>query len=92
MGPIVLRTVRLNPSHALTGKTRHMLGTQPAPTPSELRIVQYPDDAGYYLFYCDDTGKEFTDTYHDTVDKAMAQAEWEFRVRPAEWQSISTHS
>jgi hypothetical protein len=91
MGPMVLRRIRLGPSHTPTGKTRHVLGSQPVPVPSELRIVQYSRDAGYYLFYCDDSGNEFTDTYHDSIDKAMAQAEWEFRVRPEEWLSVSTH-
>jgi hypothetical protein len=55
------------------------------PPPSELRIVKYDGDSGFYLFYCDDSGKEFTDTYHDSLEEALAQAEWEFGVKPHEW-------
>jgi hypothetical protein len=43
-------------------------------------------DPGYYLFYCDDSGVEFTDTYHDSLDQALSQAEWEFRTKADEWE------
>ncbi|MBB5318006.1 hypothetical protein [Tunturibacter empetritectus] len=26
-----------------------------------------------------------TDTFHETLDEALHQAEWEFEVRPEEW-------
>ncbi len=80
-----LRYIRLGPQHLPTGKTRHFLGTSELPSPSELRIVQYTEDPGYYLLYFDETGEELTDTYHDTLSQAMEQAEWEFGVRPDEW-------
>ncbi len=80
-----LRYVRLGPQHRPTGKTRHYLGTCELPPPSELRIVQYTEDPGYYLLYFDEEGEELTDTYHDTLSQAMEQAEWEFGVRPDEW-------
>ncbi len=83
--PKLIRRVKLGPSHLPTGKTHHYHGTQQLPPPSELRIVQYADDPGFYLFYCDDTGKEFTDTYHETLEEALSQAAWEFTVRPDEW-------
>jgi hypothetical protein len=56
------------------------------PTPSSLAIASYPGEDGYYLFYLDPSGEELTDTFHDSVDAAMQQAEWEFGVRPEEWQ------
>jgi hypothetical protein len=82
----LLWKVILGENHAPTGKTRHYLGAMLAPVPVELRIIKYPEDSGYYLFYCDNSGKEFTDTYHDTVDEAKSQAEWEFNVKPEEWE------
>jgi hypothetical protein len=82
----LLWKIKLGERHTPTGKTRHYLGGAEAPTPVELRIIRYPDDPGYYLFYCDGEGVEFTDTYHDTVDEAKAQAEWEFNVKPEEWE------
>lgn len=84
----LLRRVRLDPSHQPTGRTRHYLGEEELPPPVELRIVQYPGDSGYYLFYCDDSGTELTDTYHDSLEEAFDQAEWEFQVRPDEWEVL----
>jgi hypothetical protein len=84
----VLRRIRLGSAHKATGKTRHYLGAQELPTPGELWIVAYPDDVGYYLLYLDGDGKELTDTYHDTLDRALQQAEWEFQVSPHEWEVV----
>jgi hypothetical protein len=86
--PSILHRCRLTSDHTPTGRTRHLAGGEVLPAPSELRIVQYLNDPGYYLFYCDDTGKELTDTYHDSVEGAMAQAEWEFEVGKHEWESV----
>jgi hypothetical protein len=63
-----------------------MRGRQTLPVPFELRIVRFFDDSGCYLFYCDEDGREFTDTYHANPEGAMAQAAWEFGVRPDEWE------
>jgi hypothetical protein len=30
-----------------------------------------------------------TDTYHDSIEDAMAQADFEFEVRPDEWESVT---
>jgi len=84
--PDVLQRIRLGSSHRPSGKTRHLQGSELLPTPSELRIVKYPGDSGFYLFYCDDTGAEFTDTYHDTLEGALAQAQWEFEVKKNDWE------
>ncbi len=81
----LLWRIRLGDAHKPTGRTRHFVGNTPAPIPVELSIVQYPGDPGYYLFYCDESGKKFTDTYHESVEQAKAQAEWEYNVRPEEW-------
>jgi hypothetical protein len=84
--PNLLRKVTLGERHSPTGFTRHTRNGRPLPPPTELRIVQYPGDPGYYLFYCDESGKELTDTYHDTLDSAYEQARTEFGVEPSEWR------
>lgn len=83
--PNLICRLRLGPSHQPTGKTRHFFGSSEIPLPVELRIVQYDGDPGLYLFYCDPTGKEMTDTYHDSLEGAMSQADWEFNVKPEDW-------
>jgi hypothetical protein len=85
--PQLIRLITLGSSHVSTGKTRHIHGAAEIPAPHQLRIVKYEGDPGYYLLYCDESGKELTDTYHDTLDAAMLQATWEFNVQPDEWES-----
>jgi hypothetical protein len=82
----LLHRVVLSERHQPTGFTRHTLNGLPLQPPSELRIVQYRGDPGYYLLYCDSAGKELTDTYHDTIKSALEQAQAEFGVEPGEWQ------
>ena len=83
----VICRITMTARHAPTGNTRHLDGVtgEEFPPPIELRIVQYAGDPGFYLFYCDETGAEFTDTYHDTLEGAKAQAAFEFNVQPNEW-------
>jgi hypothetical protein len=85
---VVLRQVALTDKHKPTGGTRHYIGSEELPAPASLKIARYEEDAGYYLFYCDEAGTELTDTYHDSLDQALAQAEWEFGVEPGEWEPV----
>ena len=75
-------------NYQATGKTKHFYGSMEFPMPHELQIVQYQGDKGFYLFYCGKNGNEFTDTYHETLEDALTQAEWEFNVRPDAWSKF----
>jgi hypothetical protein len=46
--------------------------------PASLALAQYDDDPGIYLFYCDEDWNAVTDAYHDDLEHAVAQAEFEF--------------
>jgi hypothetical protein len=61
-----------------TGKTRHVVEGKEATDFAGLAIAQYRSGPGFYLFYCDDEWNAITDTYHDTIDAAIEQAEFEF--------------
>ncbi|UOP05696.2 hypothetical protein [Conchiformibius kuhniae] len=71
--------------HRCTNAVIHSDQTGILPPPQTLQIAKYPDDTGSYLFYLDKDGIEQTDTYHDSLDAAFAQAELEFGVKPEEW-------
>jgi hypothetical protein len=87
--PRLLRQINLDPvQHKPTGRTLHREGTRGLPRAHELKIVQFEGDAGYYLLHIDSNGEEITDTYHPTLEDAMKQAEWEYRVRNDEWRNI----
>lgn len=83
----ILKKIKLGPRHIPTGKTKHFDSSVELGKPSILKIVQYKDDAGFYLIYCDDRGEELTDTYHDSLKDAMDQAKWEFQIEPQEWEA-----
>lgn len=72
-----------------SGKSRHIHGGVELPPPAELRIVRYGENSGFYLFCCRADGDEVTDTSRGSSEEAMAQAEWEFRVRSDEWVVIA---
>ena len=87
-GYTLLRQIKLGPLHRPTRKTRHYQGGKELSDPTELRIIKYLDAPGYYLLYLDSQGVELTDTYHETLESALAQAEWEFQVTPKEWEIL----
>jgi hypothetical protein len=61
-----------------TGRTRHVVGGEQAHGFAALAIAKYDSDPGYYLFYCDAAWSAVTDTYHETIAAAVAQAQYEF--------------
>ncbi|MBA3393759.1 MAG: hypothetical protein H0T89_14015 [Deltaproteobacteria bacterium] len=81
-----VRRVRLGPSHVPTGYTRHDAGGELIPAPAELHIVRMDGDPGFLLLYLDEQGNEMTDTYHESLERALEQARREFGVEPSEWQ------
>ncbi len=86
----VLATVVLGAEHAVTGFTRHVDvwpdGTEEeVRPPSRLRIIRESGGAGVLLLYEDESGNWLSDTYHESVEDAMAQAELEFTVRREDW-------
>ena len=82
---VVLRRIVLKHRHQSTGNTRHYRDGRELPAPAALEIARYAGDAGFYLFYLDAAGDEITDTYHESMEDAVSQAEWEFVVGEVEW-------
>jgi hypothetical protein len=49
-----------------------------------LEIATYGSDSGFFLFHLCADGSG-TDTWHQTLDDAFHQAEFEFKVSRDEW-------
>jgi hypothetical protein len=75
----------LNSNHARRNNTSHYVGGTLLIDLYGLAICKYVDDAGYYLFYCNSDWKEFTDTYHGSIEDAIDQAEFEFANTHEDW-------
>ena len=71
--------------HKATEKTRHIVGGQVQSPMAGLAICQYPEDSGYYLFYCDADWTEVTDTWHASIEDAKHQAEFEYEGSSKTW-------
>jgi len=68
-----------------TGRTEHIhIGKTVEPTVG-LAICKYDNENGYYLFGCNSNWDSVTDTWHETIDDAIEQAEWEYEGLSGAW-------
>jgi hypothetical protein len=75
----------------VTGKTTHEIGrmtqdrlkVDKIPDPKTIEIVQR--DGACYLLRLDAAGICISDTWHETIEAAKAQASFEFGIRESEW-------
>jgi len=44
------------------------------------------------MFHLDHEGTELTDTWHESIGDAFAQAEFEFGIKPEEWSRLDAGS
>ena len=77
-GALVIRWAEVTADVLATDRTRHVVDGEPKGPFAQLAIVRYPGDDGYHLFYLDTGGGVITDTYHDTLERAVEQADYEY--------------
>lgn len=85
----VLLAVDLDQRFKPTGATRHFVNGSLMEVPKKLAICIYteaPDD--YYLFYCNDQWKVMNDTCHESLARAIDQAEFEFVGIANVWKDV----
>jgi len=76
-GAVVVRWAEVTADAVPTDRTRHVVDGEPKEPFLQLAIARYPGDDGYYLFYLDSGGGVVTDTYHDSLEGAVEQADYE---------------
>jgi hypothetical protein len=64
--------------HLFTGKCKQIVGGQLMGAMAGLAICQYAGEDAFYLFGCDADWESVTDTWHETLDEAKEQAEYEY--------------
>jgi hypothetical protein len=70
-----------------TGRCKHLVGGSLVQPASAVAICRYRETEGYYLFGCDSCWHVVTDTWHETIEKAKEQAEFEYEGVSKNWCS-----
>jgi hypothetical protein len=79
-GARVLRYAIVDEAVTPTGNTVHRFHPSGAMGPAAaLAVCQYDGEDPCYLFYCDAEWRVLTDTWHESFELAMRQAEFEYR-------------
>jgi hypothetical protein len=83
--------VRPEPSGitVLTSKRERSVRTRnclPAPASVEIQSA----DGAFFLLYLNEHGECLTDTWHQTLEQAKAQARHEFGIGEDAWESLRT--
>jgi hypothetical protein len=81
---IAIRKVVLCERHLRPGRTKHCSNGKEFPPFTSLVVCQSPGDAGYFLMHICENG-QVADTWHENLEDALHQAEWEFGVQAEEW-------
>ena len=89
---VTIKRVELGPHHLHPGRTKHTKkdanGLREFPPFVALEIASYPGERSCYLFHLCENG-ESTDTWHETLDEALDEAEWEFEVQRHDWVDVN---
>ena len=85
-GARVILFTPIDQRHRHTSNCRQVVAGVPQGPAAGLAICKYEGEEGYYLFGCDATWSSVTDTWHQTVEEAMRQAEFEYEGITGNWQ------
>lgn len=87
----IIYEVVLNPTlNKPTGNTTHYIVSGPITNISKLQITECDGETGsiFYLLYLDENDHELTDTFHESLESAFEQAEFEFQIQRKSWLQI----
>jgi hypothetical protein len=72
-----------------TGNCRHFVGGSLMEPARGLAVCQYAGESCYYLFYCNEDWACLTDTWHQTQEDAVQQAEFEYEGVSKNWVFVA---
>lgn len=85
-GAKVLFYTPIDARHQPTGNCRQIVGGELMGASAGLAICRYDGENNYYLFGCDEHWNTVTDTWHETLEDAKTQAEFEYMGVNATWR------
>jgi hypothetical protein len=71
--------------HRFTGACKQIVAGQLMGAMAGLAICQYDGEDAFYLFGCDAEWQTITDGWHQTLDEAKRQAEFEYEGISKTW-------
>jgi hypothetical protein len=72
--------------HRHTGNCKQVVDGQLQGPAAGLLICQYPEDDGFYLFGCDLDWNPTTDTWHQNLEDAKEQGDFEYEGVSETWE------
>ena len=87
-GGRVVCFARLDSGAQRTAKTLHVLMGGEFPPFRGLVIMKDQPGGPYYLLYCDEQWTALTDTWHETLEGAKQQAEFEYEGISQAWEVL----
>jgi len=89
-GANVVLFAPIDERHRHTGNCRQIVAGALQGPNAGLAICQYDGEVGFYLFGCNEGWSSVTDTWHQSIEEAMDQAEFEYEGVATTWRRIDT--
>ena len=86
-GARVILFTPIDARHRPTGTCRQVVAGVLQGSAAGLAICQYPGEDCFFLFGCDEDWNSVTDTWHEKLEDAMRQAEFEYAGVSETWAS-----
>jgi hypothetical protein len=86
---IVICYTPIDDRHRHTGNCHQIVAGVLQGAVAGLAICQYEGEDSFYLFGCDEKWQSVTDTWHETLEDAKRQAEFEYEGVSATWVSVA---
>jgi len=87
-GAILVRWSVIDGRHRPTGNCRQIVAGILQGPAAGLAICRYEGEEAYYLFGCDTEWNTITDTWHETLEDALEQAEFEYEGISETWNVV----
>jgi hypothetical protein len=84
----LVRWSAIDGRHRPTGNCRQIVAGVLQGPAAGLAICQYTGESAYYLFGCDSEWNTVTDTWHETLEEALEQAEFEYEGVSQTWNVV----
>jgi len=87
-GAKVVQWSAIDDRHRATGNCRQIVADVLQGPAAGLAICQYEGETAYYLFGYDSEWNTVTDTWHETLEGALGQAEFEYEGVSHKWNVV----